>query len=63
MKYSWWKKLIVLINGKAKLRMGWYSNGNPVQFYLVHCKKHGYFEDTLHGFDEYVYCPECYWGN
>lgn len=28
-------------------------------FYMARCKKHGIFEDYLHGNAEYLVCPEC----
>ncbi len=60
MKYPIWKKFIVLINGRAKLRMGQYSNGNPAQFYLAYCHTHGYYEDSLHRQRGYMICPGCW---
>ena len=59
MNYLLWKRFIVLINGRAKIRIGQYNNGNPCQIYLAKCKWHGYFEDSLHGYAEYMTCSKC----
>jgi len=32
---------------------------NKLPFYLFRCSKHGYGVDYLHGYDEYLYCPQC----
>ena len=37
-------------------REGW---PGELPFYMARCKKHGIFEDYLHGNAEYLMCPEC----
>lgn len=38
-------------------RKEWWSGGLP--YYMARCKKHGFFEDTPHGYADYLMCPEC----
>ena len=61
-KYSPWMRFKVWVNGRVllseQLSM---STGNPVtiRIYLAKCRKHGYFEDSLHGYSKYMNCPNC----
>lgn len=59
-KYSLWKRFVVWAYGRAKLEKrqlpGWKA---PSMFYVAKCPLHGYFEDSLHGYREYMNCPEC----
>ena len=57
--YTWQQRLRARLFGRIKTKLGQYNNGNQAQFYLAHCKKHGYFESTLHGHAEYMICPIC----
>jgi len=56
-KLSLWQKIQLKINGYVFLR--WEKHGQDyLQIYLVHCKKHGYYEDFPHGSWGF-YCPKC----
>lgn len=59
-KYSRWQRFMVWLTGRVELGYR-YETGvyYPRKFYLAKCPRHGYFEDTLHGFDDYMNCPEC----
>lgn len=41
----------------TRFEAGW---SKPMKLYLSKCPKHGYFEDNLHGFEDYMTCPECF---
>ncbi len=61
-KYSLWQRFWVQVNGRAYLGYKLLPRqDHPVKIYLAKCPAHGYFEDTLHGFepDDYMNCPEC----
>ena len=57
---SLWQKLQLLVSGCAFLRYGQpkgYSGIVPV--YVVKCRRHGLFLDTVHGHSEYFVCDAC----
>lgn len=59
MKYSLWQRIKVRVLGKCYLehrkKKGW---SGALPFYLVRCRKHGYFENYPHGRGGFN-CPGC----
>ena len=55
-----WKKLKLRIFGYVYLRQekrtGWKGY---LPIYLVVCRKHGYYEDYPHGYNQRFNCPKC----
>jgi len=58
---AWYRKVLAQIFGYCYLEKRRPAGFKaPTKFYLVWCKKHGYFEDYAHGFEGYFTCPECW---
>lgn len=56
----WLQKIITQIFGYCFLEKRQPAGFNaPTKFYLVRCRKHGYFEDYAHGYWGYFDCPKC----
>lgn len=53
-KYSIWQRFLVAVKGRVYLEVR-----GGLKIYLTKCPRHGYFEDSLHGYKEHMNCPEC----
>lgn len=66
-RYPLWLRLRVWLFGRAKLHAPVDESVTFMRFpvlpirwiYLAKCPRHGYYESTLHGYKEYMNCPEC----
>jgi len=59
---SFWQKIELMLMGHVFLREEWRKGwSGPLKIFLVMCRKHGPFEDYLHGFPMpgHFTCPRC----